>query len=365
MTYPIVERGPIDNEAAFRAFSIEVPQFNQAFPLDAIANPDYFFDLRVRHGVDLPLPDGKEIEIWTFEDADRADGPWPGEPVRVPEGALVHGRLGPRHGPHTIHWHGIEPMASSDGVGKTSFEVDDEYVYQWLAAKAGTYFYHCHRNTVLHFEMGMYGALIIDPVAPADSGLTAPYAMGGPGYTRRIDELVRYDVERFWVGDDLDPRWHELDKDSGIGDFPFNSLEDNDDLHLFDPKYHVISGVPHPLTRANPSVVARMKVGQTLLLRIVSAGYEYQTWKLGLDAEIIAMDGRTLGHSGGTSYAYPFTLPADTPYELTPARRFDALIRPTVPGTFPAGFISRHISDGRPAPTGGAETFIIVDPEDE
>jgi FtsP/CotA-like multicopper oxidase with cupredoxin domain len=366
MTIPVIERGPIDDEKHFREFSTDVPTFSQDRPLDEIPGPDYIFERKMYHGHDIPLPDGRMIEVWGFYDPDDDSSvreQFPSKPIRVPEGALVHGHFSASHGPHTIHWHGIEPMASSDGVGKLSFEVTGNYVYQWLAAEAGTYFYHCHRNTTLHFEYGMYGALIIDPRAPSGSDLVAPYAFGGPGYARRIDELVRYDVEGIWVSDDMDPRWHTLDKDSGIGARPFEDPDKDPGLNVFEPKYFFITGVPHPWSTTDPKVVVHAQVGQTLLLRIICAGYTYHKWQLGIDAEVVAMDGRTLGHEDGVcnnSYSHPFMLPANTPFELTPARRWDLLVRPTAPGIYPAGFTSRHISNGRPAVLGEAQTFIVV-----
>jgi hypothetical protein len=92
-----------------------------------------------------------------------ANGTFPGPTYRIPRGAVFHGTT-QGHGPppHTIHWHGIEPTPMNDGVGHCSFEIGD-YTYQWQPNFIGFYFYHCHRNTVQHFEFGLYGALLIDP----------------------------------------------------------------------------------------------------------------------------------------------------------------------------------------------------------
>jgi hypothetical protein len=64
--------------------------------------------------------------------------------------------------PHTIHWHGIEPTPLNDGVGHCSAEFGSN-IYQWQPNFIGSYFYHCHRNTMQHFEFGLFGFLPIEP----------------------------------------------------------------------------------------------------------------------------------------------------------------------------------------------------------
>ena len=88
---------------------------------------------------------------------------FPAPAVRVPRGAIFHcftAAGGPP--PHTIHWHGIEPTPMNDGVGHCSMELGS-YTYQWQPNFIGTYFYHCHRNTMQHFEFGLYGLMLFDP----------------------------------------------------------------------------------------------------------------------------------------------------------------------------------------------------------
>ena len=118
------------------------------------------------HGLMIPTWDGlKDMMFMTFRDGDNPfdNGSYPGATIRVPRGVIFHCQT-QGHGPppHTIHWHGIEPCPMNDGVGHCSMEIGD-YLYQWQPNFIGTYFYHCHRNTVQHFEFGLFGMLLIEP----------------------------------------------------------------------------------------------------------------------------------------------------------------------------------------------------------
>ena len=88
---------------------------------------------------------------------------FPSQLIRVRVGQGVQVETKTSIGPHTIHWHGIECTPMNDGVGKHSFEIHGSYTYQFTPRAPGFYFYHCHRNTTLHFEMGLLGGLIVDP----------------------------------------------------------------------------------------------------------------------------------------------------------------------------------------------------------
>ena len=110
--------------------------------------------------------DGKKLEFFLIANPDVTaanNGTFPGPTIRIPRGVVFHAHVtGHGQTPHTIHWHGIEPTAMNDGVGHSSMEIG-EYTYQWQPNHIGSYFYHCHRNTIQHFEFGLYGFLIIEP----------------------------------------------------------------------------------------------------------------------------------------------------------------------------------------------------------
>lgn len=319
------------------------------------------FERRGLHNVDLIVPGlgANPIDMWSFEsridnDIDVNIETWPGPTIRVREGQLVHSILGTSGGPHTIHHHGIEPTAMNDGVGHLTFEVEDGYTYQWRAAEAGTYFYHCHRNTTLHFEMGMYGMLIIDPDVEG-----APFSDGASGVTLLRNQPVAYQAEAIWVADDIDTRWHnyrdlpggeganglplishvasgiqECDNDGRSGFISINDL-DNPRLHEFRPNVFVVSGQAAPFADDGQNVIPAAGVAVTpggqVLVRALNASYCTTVWKFptSLQGTVTAVDGRTLGRSdtGFGSYSEPYSLASiDHEFSLVTAQRWDVLV---------------------------------------
>jgi hypothetical protein len=223
---------------------------------------------------------------------------------------MFHGNMsGKGPPPHTIHWHGIEPTPINDGVGHCSMEIGN-YVYQWQPNFTGTYFFHCHRNTMQHFEFGLFSLLPIDPpdaffasiasvnpdgtvvlnsipVGACTDGkfrcacnlLTLPpavqarfpgfvggdpvYGVGGAGDVGIGDPhafTVPYDVEVIWVPDDRDSVWSDLASDA-FQTFPIfgnqPGINDNFKANVkgganffafndFHADYFFITGVPVP-----------------------------------------------------------------------------------------------------------------------
>ncbi|PKN13657.1 MAG: hypothetical protein CVU69_00330 [Deltaproteobacteria bacterium HGW-Deltaproteobacteria-4] len=305
---------------------------------DFIASPGRTFGRSGRELVVINIPGVGPVDTWSFRDTINNIATWPAPTIRLREGQLVHSEMNNNHGPHTIHHHGIEPTAMNDGVGHLTFEVaGGNYIYQWQAAEAGTYFYHCHRNTVLHFELGMYGMLIVDPAVPG-----APFADGGAGATFLGDDIANYQSEAIWVADDIDSRWRALDKSAGIaapglvnGQPVFMAWNDpaNPRLNDFRPDGFVVSGVAADPAQNN-TIVARGKTvvgGQKLLVRALNASYCTTVWKFPetLSGTVTAVDARTLGRSstGFGSYSEPFSLASiNHEFMLTTARRWDILI---------------------------------------
>lgn len=302
-------------------------------------------DLLVSH--EIVLPNGEKVDLWIIEDPDDIEGQrrvFPSKTIRIRQNEVVQATVGNKTKTHTIHWHGIEPTPVNDGVGKHSFEVTSHFDYQFQPRYSGTYFYHCHKNTPLHFEMGLYGLLIVDPDVAE-----APFANGGPGVVEGVNPddgsfLIPYDVEVFWVADEFDTRWHKLGHDAFMQEcrredpMARSTFSQDGILNDFRPDVFLITGVPAvndstPISA--PLVSAELQVGQTLLARVLNAGYTVQKLYLDIDAEVIGMDGRALGVPPAGVYSHPFRLPAGTPVVTTSAMRQDLIIKPERAGVFP------------------------------
>lgn len=298
--------------------------------------PDIAF-LREFFNDHLVLPDGERVEIWGFED-ENGTRTFPSPTIRVREGQIVHVTLKSSKNAHTIHYHGIEADDFNDGVGHTSFEVTGHYTYQWRAFSAGTYIYHCHVNTTLHFEMGMYGALIVDPI-------------DGPG--RAFNGGPRYDVEALWLGGGVDPAKHELNHAAGL-------QGEDVGLNLWNPRYFHITGAFHPFSLTSPKAAVRARPGETILARVINGGYFPQRWTFGgLEAEVIASDGRPFGEPREDVRPIEVINPQSfraTSLLVGSAERYDCLLRSGAAGRFVVRVEHLHWVTGRVV--GVAETTV-------
>jgi hypothetical protein len=252
------------------------------------------------HTMKMPTWDGaKVLEFYTFRDMDipaTANGPFPGMTIRVPRGAVVHAETSAKGPPpHTVHWHGIEPTPMNDGVGHCSMELG-HYIYQFQPNFMGQYFYHCHRNTMQHFEFGLYGLLTV--MAP--DAYFASIASTNPDGTVVLNNIpigacsdgkfrvaanleqfshfpgfiggdpvlgvangdphaytVPYDVEALWVLDDRDSVWSDLGADARATYPSYGSIPGVNDqfqrnpgingffaFNDFNPDYWFVTGVP-------------------------------------------------------------------------------------------------------------------------
>ncbi len=280
--------------------------------------PDVVYQRSVYMNGSMTMDDGRTVAIWGFTDTAagqmggmNASGDFPSPPMRINVGTVVHTEINVSmmNGVHTIHHHGIEPADHADGVGHVTWDVNGTYTYQWRPMSPGTYFYHCHTNTVLHAEMGMYGALIVDP--PEGPGTLLS---GGP----------TYDSEAFWVVDEIDSRWHTLGWTAG-------TCGEDVGLHKLEPDYFIITGVDASGSSAMnlPPISGQMRVGEKLLARYICAGYHPQRIRIpsGLNAKCYISDGRELPN--------PVNM---RDFKAISGERYDMILEPSQPGNYVVEF---------------------------
>jgi len=328
MAIPVIPRPAVPAAEVPEFFRFACPPSFSGGPIDP-QPADVNLRRNLLVGIKRTMPDGVDVDFWIIEDPDEPNPAvarsFPSKTIRVKEGQTLHVDTGFQGKLHTIHWHGIEPTPMNDGVGHSSFESTSSFTYQLTPRQAGTFFYHCHKNTPLHFEMGLYGALIVDPPGTDPNVFPRQSFTGGPSY----------DVEAVWVPDDVDPVWHTLGHDAFMmacvpGD-PVNPANFTRDgiLNQFRPKYFCMTGVfaANGATITDPSIAITARSGQNILIRAVNSAYDKAIFTLPLNAQVIAMDGHPLGATPRGAFSFPFTQPANAPFRLSTARRWDLLVR--------------------------------------
>ncbi|WP_211748025.1 multicopper oxidase domain-containing protein [Paenibacillus sp. Marseille-Q4541] len=295
------------------------------------------FNLYATDGT-LTLPDGTSVYVWGYsEKNEKGSATYPAPVLTVNEGDQVEvtftnlgtAKKGIKRVAHTIHFHGLDTNQANDGVPHTSKDllVGDQYTYQFVAKHAGTYFYHCHVDTVEHLQMGMTGAFIVK----AKDGVNTAWT-GGPAYNKEYTFMLN----------EIDPVWHK-------------AVEEGKkyDRTSFHPTYFTMNGKAYPDTETDPTTMIEGKLGEKVLVRLINTGYQPHSMHLhGYHFEVIASDGRPLASA----------LVKDT-VNIGPGERYDLLITFDQDGTYP--FHSHYIVDNtnNGAYPGGMHTMVQVTEE--
>ncbi|MBL7008212.1 MAG: multicopper oxidase domain-containing protein [Planctomycetes bacterium] len=248
---------------------------------------------------------GRSYTAWYFTDGTPMSGrgfmgdrDLPSAHFECPEGQLVTVNFSNRSMmEHTIHLHGLDVDQANDGVPATSFAVPamGSAVYRFTAPHAGTYHYHCHVDTVIHYARGMHGAVIVRP----PGGQTNIAWSGGPAF----------DEELLWQLSTVDTSWMNLSV-SGPGTARFR------------PDGFLLNGLESAAASADPYSMVVLRQGQTAYVRLVNAAYQWARVRLGgLSFRVAASDGRPMA-----------AMPTVTEWELGPGERYDLLLVGGQPG---------------------------------
>lgn len=241
-----------------------------------------------------------EISPGIVTDAWSYNGQVPGPELRVREGDLVRIIVTNRlPAPTTIHWHGVDlnwKMDGVPGVTQQPIQPGEAFTYEFVATPAGTRMYHSHQDSNAQMELGLYGALIIEP-------RNAP----------------RYDVDRTII---LDERALDFTPAVAQGLAELRGADTGNgrggalqyDLFLMDGK--AASAIPPIYVKPN----------QRVLLRIINLGNLTHAMHLhGHTYTIVAKDGNPVPPGG--------RLRMDT-VQISPGERFDIEVATYNPGVW-------------------------------
>jgi FtsP/CotA-like multicopper oxidase with cupredoxin domain len=218
-----------------------------------------------------PLWDGQSVNVWGFVQDSGSFATLPGPTMIVNEGdAVTLNITNQSPAPHTVHLHGLDVDQLNDGVPQTSFEIPGMLgtgSYTFTAPHPGTYIYHCHVETVIHLQMGMYGAIIVKPAG----GSNTVWA-GGPAY----------DLEYLWVTSEIDKSWHDNP--------PLNGA-----VPAYEPDYFLVNGKSDQQLTATDAAISA-GAGQQIFLRLANTGYGIHEFVFPpeLNAALLSSDGRPL-----------------------------------------------------------------------
>lgn len=200
--------------------------------------------------------------------------------------------------PHTIHLHGMDVNQANDGVPQTSLAIPGggTYTYEFIAPHAGTYHYHCHVDTIVHYHRGMGGAVI---VRPPDGSTNSAWA-GGP----------TFDEEVLWHLHTFDMAWKDINF-SGAATARHR------------PGVFLLNGLQTADAEVDPFTRLDLAVGQTAYLRLLNHAYQWARVSLGgLPFQVVASDGRPM-----------LQAPTVNSWELGPGERYDLLIDASAPAS--------------------------------
>ncbi len=258
------------------------------------------------------------IEYLPGQEVDTTETDWqgtcstPGPTIRVRQGDRVIVDFENNHvHPHTIHWHGQYVPWDSDGVpGSTqdSVQPGEDFRYDFIAARAGTLWYHCHVDTQFHVMQGLYGVFIVEPQETAwepDTDRDVVWTLGT--LQRDLVEATPARVENPHV-DHQNLGSCGVTGEQGCQNPPVDITPDT----------FMINGVSFPKTLQREDTFIVLEPDETIRLRILNAGTTVEAIHThGHDMLVTHIDGNPIPPS---ARYYLDTVP------VMPAQRVDVVI---------------------------------------
>ena len=257
------------------------------------------------------------------------NGTLPAPILRWKEGDTVSVRVANHMAdvPTSVHWHGIVLPADMDGVPGMSFDgiaPGEAWLYRFTVRQAGTYWYHSH--SMFQEQAGLYGALLIDPIAP-------------PPYRWDREHVI---LLSDWTDLDPDALYARLKKmpshdnyhQRTVGDFARDARRDGLRATLADRgMWGRMRMTPTDLSDLNATTytylvnglppaanwTGQFRSGEKLLLRFINgAAMTYFDVRIpGLKMTVVAVDGQ---------YVHPVTVDE---FRMAVAETFDVIVEPS------------------------------------
>jgi FtsP/CotA-like multicopper oxidase with cupredoxin domain len=276
------------------------------------------FDLTASEGY-ISIADGGSVYSWGYSVSGASQMQLPGPTLIVNEGDTVTVKLR-NHLPVAagnvsivFPGHDVSVLDTDAGVpGDITQEASSgsTVTYTFVAGEPGTYQYHSGTQPDLQVEMGLYGALIVKPLAAAAGCTASAY--------NHSDTC--FDREYLFLLSEVDIDIHQAAELQVGGPGPVVLP-----AGAYHSEYWLMNGRAAPDTMAAagdsllPSqpynIIPRMHPGEKLLIRLVSAGREMHPFHThGNHARVLARDGRLLtsgpGASGQLAGPLLFTIPS-------------------------------------------------------
>jgi len=270
------------------------------------------FDLTASAGY-ISIADGGSVYSWGYGTGDLMQ--LPGPTLIVTAGDVVNvtltNALPAAAGNVSIVFPGHQVTTTGGVPGLLTQEAPPggSVTYEFTASEPGTYHYHSGTRPDLQVEMGLYGALIVEPAAPAAGCTTA---------SAYAHAATCFDREYLFLLSEVDIDIHQAAEMQASGPGPMDVATEP-----YRSEYWLINGRAAPDTMAAAgdallptqpySSLARMHPGERLLLRMVGANREMHPFHHhGNHTRVLARDGRLLlSASDSTKLAGPslFTIP--------------------------------------------------------
>jgi FtsP/CotA-like multicopper oxidase with cupredoxin domain len=247
------------------------------------------------------------------------NGQVPGPTLRIRQGDRIRIHLTNRlPETTTLHWHGMILPNAMDGpaeVTQRPVPTGGTFTYEFTAGQVGTYFYHSHDHPDRQQGLGLYGALIIDPLTP-----TATSAYDAE-YTVQLQE------------------WLERE---GLT-YPAMLMEGGL------PNFFTINGKSYPNTET-----VNLRVGQRLLVRFIGSNnnFVHPMHIHGGPFRVVAIDGNPVAESA--------QFDADT-VNVGPGQRYDVVWTAREPGKWLLHcHIPHHTTNDNAEQDGGGGLMMVL-----